>query len=63
MKLCMPYKIFLQVSMGVKEALNQQNLYTISLAWPWRVRKSLFHFSIPNGKGVTCICLQCGRRK
>ena len=45
----------------VKEASYQQKLYTILLAWPWKARKSLFHFHSLNGKCVTCFRLQCGR--
>ena len=38
---------YLQGLMGqqsAKEASNQQKLYTILLAWLWRVQKSLFWF-------------------
>ena len=59
-------KIFYQDWWGqqsAKEASNQQKLYTILLAWLWRVWKSLFHFCSLNSECVTCICLQCGRRK
>ena len=45
----------------MKEVSKQQKLYTILFAWPWGVRKSLFHFSSSNGMGVVCICLQCSR--
>ena len=38
-------------------------LYIISLAWPWKIQKSLFHFHSPKGNGGVCICSQCGRYK
>ena len=48
---------------SVKEALNHQKLYTIQLAWPWRVQKSMFCFHTPKGNCVTCVCLQYSRLK
>ena len=48
---------------SVKEASNQQKLNTILITWLWRVRKCLFHFCSLNGECVTCVCLQCSRRK
>ena len=48
---------------SAKEASNQQKLYTILLAWLWRVWKSLFCFRSLNGECVTCVCLQCSKHK
>ena len=48
---------------SVKEASNQQKLYTILLAWLWTVRKSLFRFCSLNSECVMCVFLQCDRRK
>ena len=45
------------------KALNQQNLFIILLAWPWKFRESLFCFHSPKGKGVAFVCLQSGRHK
>ena len=66
MKLCMiQEKIckFLSGQYSKKEDSNRLKLYTTLFAYSWGVRKSLFHFCSPNGLRVTCICLQCGRRK
>jgi len=66
MKLCMLLENNFKDWWGqqsAKGASNQQKLYGILFAWLWRDRKSLFCFRSLNGKYVTCVCLQCGRRK
>ena len=50
---------------SAKEASNQQKLYTILLTCLAMGSSKIFlsRLCSLNGERVTCVCLQCGRRK